>query len=67
VEEDEMFTVGVIGGVVAVVLLFHELSQIKNILCQIRDEAYFERTAHLLAVVDKDSNRKAPIAPRASR
>jgi len=49
------------------VLLFHELSQIKNILCQIRDEAYFERTAHLLAVVDKDSNRKAPIAPRASR
>jgi hypothetical protein len=47
-----MIGVAIIGGLVAVVLLFHELSQIKYILCQIRDEAYFERTAHLLATVD---------------
>ncbi len=62
-----MFTVGIICGVVAVVLLFHELSQIKNLLCQIRDEAYFERTAHLLAAVDKGGRQKVPIAARTSR
>ena len=55
-----MIGVAIIGGLVAVVLLFHELSQIKYILCQIRDEAYFERTAHLLAMVDQDVRATPP-------
>ncbi len=55
-----MLSVGIIGGVVAVVLLFHELARIKNILCQIRDEAYFERTAQLLAAVDETVTKRVP-------